>query len=792
MEDYEDDPTIPECVDSLRRSSRSDWIAFATGVATFPLGFWVQHRLSPSFPPGIIASLTLLGLSFSAALLSANRPLRTDIPLRFMPASCIRWGARTGLIVFLVGSGFFLLGITARQVANGLASGSFSKASPAFPPGLGVFLIFLPTLVAGAVGASLGSGQFASRAATSLAPNPPPQKRFKGSKGALPMAVALFTFSFISPVVPAFFGSREISSTVQPFGYEAPAELAAAPASKWHVVESRLVPGLHLGSVAAQSVSGHYLAFASGANGGVTVFNLRNNKVDHAFSTPPIASIAWSPTDDRIFCVGSADASCWVLNRANGALVALPVRGRLPNGFPRWKSASEILFEQGTAQAGRLDLETLRSRTFTASETGEFDSFRHPLNSLAETEKCRVAIRPRVHSLGCPVETGTGEWSFDASAALCVTDKATSQVVPLLTQRIEPGATLLTAPDASMVTIITSHGAITYYLGISENAPPDTFQVELPRLPDHPSDSRLAKLTESGRVGTFICAPLSNPLNGKVIGPDPRQVRALAFLSGWGEESDKLTIAEAYSTVQPGDVAGYLHHWRGGQVSLLTGSKLEEWWGAAGSPTTLDAGAISASLPWNDPDLYITQTGIQFRGWREGQSDGLHPPLTDIRKLAVGEPKPPPAPESTPPILRSSDPPPQPKAEKEPDPITQVIRRFATNHHEKVAAGDLDGFVSDYANLVDLNDKGQVTSEFIREDQAAYLTKYQNLSEKIVGPIDVQAVKGGYRASYQILSHAVSKRDGKEHNNKVSITLDIYHHHGGVFEIFRERAAPAN
>jgi hypothetical protein len=142
--------------------------------------------------------------------------------------------------------------------------------------------------------------------------------------------------------------------------------------------------------------------------------------------------------------------------------------------------------------------------------------------------------------------------------------------------------------------------------------------------------------------------------------------------------------------------------------------------------------------------------------------------------------------------LKPSEPPPPPKAENEPNPVIQVIRRLVTQHHEKVAAGDLDGFVSDYASLVDLNEKGQVTAEFILEEQAAYFAKYQNLSETIIGPIEVEAIRGGYRASYQIRSHAVSKRDGKEHNNKASITLDIYHNHGGVFEIFRERATPAN
>ncbi len=798
MEDHEKDPSIPECVDLLRRSSRSDWIAFAAGALTFPLGFWSHHWLSSPNPPVLIANLVLAALAFAAAAIPASRNRSTDVPSRLVPASSIRWGARTGLIVFLVGAGLFLLGISARQLLDGLVTGGPSLTSSRNGVGIGLLLTMLPTIAAGALGATIGSGKYTPAPSNPTPATPPVSNPLPRSKGALPLALTVFTVSLLSPVVPALLSDRGNSTAsnttestqVPEFNYEVPDDLESAHAAQWRIVASRSVPGLHQGSVAAQSGSGRILAYGGPAIGGLTVFDRVKGRIERTFPTPPVASMAWSPTEDRIFCVSASDGSCWVLNRATGATVSLPVRGLVPHGLPSWSSENEVRFVQGTNQTGRLDLDLLRCRTFPDRDPSDTDHL--VPNSFAETDKCRTSIRPRIHSLGCPIENGSGSWDFNASAVLCVVDKSTNHVFPLLQHAIETGTTILSSPDGSMITLVTPQGAETHYVGISEEPFLNTFDVDLPTLPEHPPDSRLANLSESGRIGAFVCGPLLNPLTGKVIGPDPRQVRALAFCSEWEGDGGKLTIAESYAPVQPGDVAGYLHHWRAGIPSLVSGAKLEEWWRPTSSPSSEAESSISPSFPWQDAELVLTQGGIDFKGWKQGQNDSTHPPVMDVHALTAGKPKsqiP-----TTPPTPREDQatPPPLPISPPDPNSLVAVVQRFVSQHHAKVGAGDLEGFVGDYAETVDFHDKGLVKSDLIRKDQAAYLPKYDNLSETVVGPIQVTPIKGGWRANYTLRSFAISKRDGKEHDTRVIMTLDIYHHHGGDFEIFRERAAPAN
>lgn len=800
-EDREKDPSIPECVDLLRRASRSDWIAFAAGAITFPLGFWSHLWLSSPNPSVLIANIVLAALAFAAAAIPAARNRSTDIPARLVPASSIRWGARTGLIVFLVGGGFYLLGISARQLVDGIASGSFSLKQSGNGGGIGLILTMLPTIAAGSMGAAIGSGSHAPAPCNPTPAPPPVNNPFMRSRGTLPLAVTVFTLSMFSPVVPAFVANRAASTAshatapsgpaAEPeFNYKVAGDLRSAHAAQWRVVASRSVPGLHQSSVAAQSGSGRLIAYCDSGSGELTVFDRVKGRVERTFSTPPFASMAWSPDEDRIFCVSASEGSCWVLDRATGATVSLPVRGLVPHGLPRWSSEREVLFVQGTSQTGRIDLELLRCRTFPDRDPSDADHL--VPNSFVETEKCRISIRPRIHSLGSPIETGSGSWDFNGSATLCVVDKSSNCVFPLLHQQVETGTSVLCSPDGSMITLVTPQGAVTHYVGISEEPFLNTFEVDLPPLPEHPADSRLADLSDSGRIGAFVCGPLLNPLTGKVIGPDPRQVRALAFCSEWEGDGGKLRIAESYAPVQAGDVAGYLHHWRAGIPALLSGSKLEEWWNPTSSPSSEVESSISPSLPWQDAEVVLTQGGKEFRGWRQVQNDSTHPPVMDVHVLTAGKPKsqiP-----TTPPTPRDdrATPPPPPIPPPDPNSLVAVVQRFVSQHHAKVGAGDLEGFVGDYADTVDFHDKGLVQADFIRKDQAAYLPKYDSLSETVVGPIQVTPIKGGWRASYTIRSFAISKRDGKEHDTRVAMTLDIYHHHGGVFEIFRERAAPAN
>jgi hypothetical protein len=786
--------SVGDCVASLRKTSLGDLIACLSGLLTFPMAFWGCDLLVGRVSTGMAACLSLLFLSVAAGVMSASRPRSPGIPPHLLAAAATRWGARVGLLVFLVGGGMFVLGTMARQASRGIAPGDYSWLTTSLAGTTGILLAALPTVALGslAVVGRLGLSAPASGGPPPVRSGEPPPSR---SRGALPFGFAVFAVGLFSLGYPALLANRQPTASAQPaaapkaadgpgFEYDPPADLATAEAGRWRIVASRHVPDLVPGLAAVHSGDSRFLAI-SGQGGGLKAFDLRRGKELRSFTgLPPMSRFVWSPASDRIFCASDADPACWVLDPTLGTAVRLPVRGPIPDGQPRWTNDGEIEFFLGKDRSGRLDLGTLRSRTFPVSGSGQDSDVGNGISArLAETERAALSVRPRIRWIASPAESGSPGWDFGGGAALCVVDKTRLRVFPLLGEEIAAGTTLLVSPDVSMVTVVTPDGALTHYVGLADDAAEESVAAELPSLPDHPPDSRLGQLADSGRIGAFVCAPLTNPLTGKVIGPDPREVRALAFCVGWETGQGSLSITETYSPVQPGDVAGYLHYWSEARPIALSGGDLEEWSGKILATPPSEPGRISPSWPWPDANLASGSGGVTFLGWRGTFSDHSLPAMADALEMAEGAE---PEPAAPPPQVPSSS---AERKEGKWDPGT-AIWAFVSGHHAKVGARDLEGFVADYAATVDFNDKGKVGADFIRRDQAAYLPKYVRLSETLVGPVRVEPVGDGWRARYTIRSFA-TKSDGSEFERRVAMTLDLHKDGTGRLRIVRERAAAA-
>jgi hypothetical protein len=791
-------------VDSLRQSSHSDWIGLGLGTLTFFVGFLVYPRLGNAVQPAAAASIVLLVTAFVAGLIAGVRTRAREVPESLIAPSSIRWGGRTGLVVFLAGSGFMAIGLQASYLVGRAEAHAPYRTISASGLCLGCLLVLLPTVVSGAVGTYLGLARTRPAVIPPLAPASLPLSAARPRAGMIAASCVFVLGCLLSgrtaPSLRPSPDSAEAGGDPPPapkpipeFSYKPPVALATAPAGRWRVVASRSIPGLSLRSPVAPSTDGRFLAYAGEEGSGITVFDFRKGTVVQRFATQQPAGLAWSPGGDRLFYIGARDSSCWVLNRSAGSATLLPVRGLLPFGSPQWKSENEVFFGKGAVNFGRLDLDTLTTRASRLAGDQEPAPTTRPVTSIVETEKCRVTVRPMVRSFAGPLEAGTNHWEFDTSAVVFVEDKDRGHAFPLLDAGIHEGATFIASPDASTITVLTESSAVVLYMGIDDEQRLPILDVALPKLPDLAEDSPLASMTKSGRVYAFVCAPLVNPLNRKVIGPDPRHVKALGFLSGWPSDRGSMTITESYSPISNSDVAGYIHHWDNGQACPLLGSDWEHWW----SPTVASsraerAEAPYAKSPWREAVLLATQGGIVFDGFRPPADGDTRPTVTDLAALTPAPKKP------------RADIPSKPRAEaadetrvvkedrtEQNDPHA-AIRAFVTRHHAKVRALDLEGFVADYAETVDFNDKGLVTADFIRKDQAAYMPRYDKLSETLLGGITVTPTGSGWQASYTIRSYAISKQDGKVHDHRIAMELDIRKNGDETLRIFRERATREN
>jgi hypothetical protein len=774
--------TVAECVAALRLSGRGDLVAvvasLAVPVAVFLAGLASMHGTASALP----AALALVSSSFAAGAASAARSKVADIPTNLVPACAVRWGTRTGTIIFLMGGGLLLL--ASRFLRIGRISEDWQSLAAC------VFLAALPTVAAGSLGCLAGMPR-AGRPSAPPAGGPDmigEDREPSAKRGLLPFAVGVFLLSLASPAVPMLTSARKLVADQQhvpaereDFRHEVPADLRGAEASRWRIVARHHLPGLLPGATAARSRDGRLLAF-TGEEANLTVFDLTRHAPLREFrEIPPVESFAWSPDGRRIFCQCAGEGPPFrVLEADTGRALQLPVRRGILAGTPRWSWESEVGFFEGDSRVAALSLDTLRVTYLSPGHSPEREAGQP---TLPETDRCALSIRPGIRSLTSPSGPGGSSWDFGADAVLAVTDKLSGASFPLIGP-VEEGSVLLVAPDASKLTVVDGGGAVTHYVGLGD-ADDGALDGALPRLPECEPGSPLRELRRDGRIGAFVCAPLVNPLNGKVVGPDTGKVRALALWDRDGAARSSLRITETYQPVQPGDVAGHLHYWDDGNPVLLAGGDLETRWTPDSRSAARGSGSPAAFPRWPGPDLLETPAGIGFQGLLEQQ----HRPAPALRDISgmVSKPRPPTAAPAAPRKPASSVPvEPAPEATEDRD--EERIRRFVAEHHRKVGDRDLEGFVGDYADAVDLNDKGLVAPDFIRRDQAAYLPRYDELSETLAGEVEVVPIGGGWRVRYPIRSHAVKRADGKVFDRVVRLTLDIRHDEHGGLEIFRERA----
>ncbi len=783
MASTDDNPSVGECVLGLRQAARGDLVAAVAALAATPIIILGGIRELPGSGTAVATSLALPALAFAAGSVAARRGTGFPLPPHLVLACAVRWGARVGSLVLLLGGGLLVLALAGRA--------AFQGGHSAFAAAVGMGLAALPTTASGSLGCLAGIGTGRDLPARKPPPRAAPARRPGPGRGLLPYALATFLLSLASLAVPPRVAGHSRDAAQSPpkadgpaveersrprpepqaarpapapeeFRYEVPADLPAAEASRWRVVASRELPGLTAESVAAYSGDGRLLAFTGEGGTRLAVFDmLRHARVTSSGTLPTVRAVAWSPDGRRVFCACEGPRFV-VLDAGTGASAMLPVRFGPEAGQPRWTGDEEVGFFFSGRRIASLRLDTLRVDR-ARNDPRRDEAQEGP--SLPETGRCALSVRPQISSLASPLEKGEPSWSFEGGAMLAVTDRRTGASFPLV-GGLGPGTVLLASPDASRITVVTERGAITHYVGLGE-AWDGSLAGKPPELPDHAPDSELGVLARDGLLGAFICAPLVNPLSKETVGPDGSQVRALALLDPGGA----LRAVETYAAIRPGDVAGCLHYWRGGRPVLLEGAGLDGWWTPVEKAGDPQSGPTERFDRWAGADLRACPAGVEFRGWKE------YPPTSGpFRTVANAE------------SLLSK---PAERGGAAPAQAPLEVLRFVGEHHRKAGAGDADGFAADYAETADLDDKGQVGRDFIRRDQADYVARYEGLSETLEGPVAATPIEGGVRARYAIRSLAVRRRDGQRFDRRVLISLDLRARPGGGYEITRERAAHA-
>lgn len=707
-------------------------IGEALGVAFGGLCFvaeWVLSSASPSSAPLRITLPVIVASTISGATTAAI--LRTPLG--------IRAGLRAGIVTALVGSSALVL----LALFSGLRSAELLGIE------LLALLSFPPSVSLGVIGAIAATFMVNP---PSLPPAAAPLASTRKPSGNLLFRI-IIALSILCYLLPLLLLTRADSQSaaapvtvaapaIPAWHYEKPANFSSLPGAKIGLLAQKEIAGVDQSLPMAIAPDGKRFAFFTNEHGQTTleIFDLDAFQSVATFAVPhAFTELSWSPDSQRLFFVPPKEEHLvGVVDIDNHRLIPLPIpkNKHVPEATPYWWKESEVLFPD---TSDMLDLDTLqllpiaKSPSWTALSQPERDkwldaaptSWRMPSNWTFEILK-----RVTAYDFTSP---DNGEWTTQYDIAFADKDSPVSRVVADVDLR--PGDQLLSASDGSKLVVVRDNVATVFYMGAMDAL--NTFSVA---LPEQEAGARL-----------FVCPPIVNPLNGKVVGPDRDRVKAVARVIAWKDGKATCWVEQEYEPVEIGDIAGDAHDWTDDNLKLS-----DTDWGKIEAADT--ATVIPARSKTTPPENVITPS-----------FDTPHAvaTVTDMRPTFSRSVT---APEE----VGASD-------------GVAAIKDFIRAHHAKSSAGDIDGVAKDYSDSVEYFDDGVVNREFIRNDSASYHVGHK-ISETVLGDIAIEQLPDQtYVVRYQLVFRRASTTNDKWTGGVAAVELCVAPASGG-YQITKQHA----
>ena len=730
-------------------------IGASCGIVVFLfwlLGHVVVPLLSPSLSIlfHVVLGGLIGGMSVSISMLRVGP--RADV----MRQKAVQGGMTAGLAGSLVVAALIVIAISIQAASIR----SFYPSANFFPL-LVAMMCVLPGMLAGLLGSLIAAvirfPEAFSR--TSLLAKAGSDENLREARIARMVFIALFVCAALSPFLPYLTRkpilppAPPIQTTVakpaptpQPWSYSKPEGFATADPLRWQIGDTRQLQNLTSPTSIAMSPDGTLLAYCKteGNETRVSVTNLLTLKevANFPFSTAP-AHLAWSPDGKRIFYMLPGDEpEIGVLDIDALKTFPLPlqkIRGfKYPEGQPHWQSADEILFRDGTDSVSSLSLDTL-----SVSEVKDAKQFTP--YTLANTNNWGLNFGASINQYDSD-KSKTGDLETRGFANLAASSKEGSYTRAFKEIKLERGDVLLTAPDASI--IVQAHGNTLYIHYLTLRAKPrHTFEASMPIASDKaPKADVITELVKQKNLRGFICAPVVNPLNGKVVGGDKEQVHGIGCYYSWNEKKANVWVAEEYEPISESDVIVDLHS-RDGRLLHLA---FDGWGQMANAPTFIIPPLSDEQLNPFVADIRTLASAIEFRE--------LH---------YISAPSTAKASDSQTSVEKTSSQSTSESDSAQPTNDVGRIRQFIYDHHKKARSHNLPGMVTDYAESVEYYDKGVTNPDVILKDEEAYHLKWLEVFEEVATIPEVRQISAGqYEVKYQMrysLKNLEKKTGGISH-----------------------------
>ena len=739
-------------------------LALVVGMALSFLVFFVTGLLNPwQGQPGFerILLLSLLVLSTLAGAMGAAAG-KSRIPSHlFAPSMGGRLGIRAGLICALCAGALLTSAAVLKAGSAGSSLADKALRAEAWCVLFVSLAALLPSVLCGFVGGLMGGRLIHGGVFARSPDHPSPSLPWLRWATFLVMGLALTgllsPFSFMGrrlaadppPPVVRIEPVQKAPAVVEPvFHYEPPAGLKTA---RFHEIRpdfTKVIPEVAEDCPPALSPDGLLLAHGtrSGSRPTLVILDLHRFTRAASFTLPAFPDVlAWSEDSKSVACVlgRGRERRIWVLRLKDAQAVQLPrPPGRdVPLGAFFWWRPDQLAFVPEDEPPLCLDLGTLRLHS-PPDNPATLEAWKDgPLARLPGQTGWRMDLRTLITAATPPPRRNPElPWEFSDRTVACFSHPKSPVSNGFMAVEAGEGQRFLLSPDGSKLAHLKG-GRITVTFMKLHSAPEFLVELEMPLDPAQAGDGRWAGQVRERLPCLLLQAPMVNPLNQQVVGPDPGAVKTLARLVEW--KGRKAVFAAETHLGEPLDglIASTLHTWEQGVMKPWGPEEARDWW------------AVVKSIPGEVPDD-LPETGTPRTLTLEARP-GCHV----VAKTRVRPRPPDPAPAPAPPA-------------PEPEIGPEAVRAFIRAHHEKAALGDLPALAADYDAQVDFLDKGLVSREAVQAGERAHRSRWPVSGERVAGEITLTRENGGWLAAYALeFNHENASGDWQRGRAELTLRL---------------------
>lgn len=373
-----------------------------------------------------------------------------------------------------------------------------------------------------------------------------------------------------------------------PFTYQVPPGMSRAHAMQWRLASARRFSDATPGTIAL-SQDDRWLAHGSQTDQALAMYDLHNSGNDYRIPiSHSLGRLSFSPAGDRLFALtGGNSPEIVVIDLATRESILLPKpkHRAIPQGQLLWWHEKEVLIASIRGDLFALNLDSLEvddanavSFWREAEPVLKEKVLQELVGSSGDSQHWAWKAGLLVENTSLPEIQGLSYWPVTISKHLAIThpEHDCSQLFPTITA--EPNDVFRMSKDGCKVLRQRGSQIDVMYFKAGE-APYLKWEFLMPHtIQECPKSARVEAALEDGSLCALIYGPMTNPLTGKVVGPDRNTVRGLVRINYWLNKTATVHLAARYSEIRPGDVIADLSIWDEQPPELLNLSTLHRWW----------------------------------------------------------------------------------------------------------------------------------------------------------------------------------------------------------------------